>query len=78
MRKVAAGAASEDEDALSDGVGQLAFLERAVLHGRQQVLEPVVALGIELIPEHHRRLPGQHGIAHLVVGADQVLGPLEL
>ena len=31
---------------------QLAFLETAVLHGRQKILQPIVVAGIELVPEN--------------------------
>ena len=78
MSEVSTRAAGEDKDALADPVGKLAFLERAVLHRRQQVLQPGEVPGVELVPEYKWRSSGKHGIPHLVVGADQVVGPFEL
>ena len=35
------GASSKDKNAFSDGMGDLAFLEGAVLHGSEEVLQPL-------------------------------------
>ena len=68
-----AGTAGKNKYAAPDGVYKLAFLEGAILHGRQEVSQPSQGLavqgGVEFVPEHQRDLPGsgQHlspGEAH--------------
>ena len=59
-------------------MSELAILEGAVLHRRQQVLKPLVLARIKLVPEDHRRITGQNLIAHLMICPNQLLRPLEL
>ncbi len=67
------GAPGEDEHALAHRMRDLRFLEPAILHGGQQVLQPHVFLRVELVPEDHRRDPAEDTVADLVQRADEVL-----
>ena len=64
--------AGKDEDAFADGMGNLALLEIAVLHGSQKVLQPLVVSGIEFIPEHHRHEALHHPVTHLMERSDEI------
>ena len=68
--QLCAGAAGEDEDGLADRVQDLALLERAVLHRRQEMAQPAERsagqVRVELVPEHERQLALQGDVADLV------------
>ncbi len=73
-----AGGPGEDKDALAHRMGDLALLEPPVLHGGEQVLQPGVVLGVELVEKGDRQIPFERGVPHLVEGADEVLRSVEL
>jgi hypothetical protein len=68
--QLGARAAGEDEDRLADRVQDLALLERAVLHRRQEMAQPAERgagqVRVELVPEHERQLALQGDVADLV------------
>ena len=59
-------------------MGETPALEPSVLHRREQILQPPVLAGVELVPERHRGDPAEHEIANPVEGADEFVGPFEL
>ena len=65
-----AGPTREDKYRPPNWVADLAFLEAAILHGRQEVPKPAQLHSgqgcIELIPEHQRELTAQADIPYLV------------
>src|SRR5688500_20408296 len=75
---VIARRASEDENALSCRVRELAFLKLSILQRREKVLQPFVLVGIKLVPEDNRRSSFQYLVANLMKRTDQILGVSEL
>ena len=73
-----ARATGEDEDGLPDRVDDLALLEGAVLHRRQEMPQPAKRLTrevrVELVPEHEGELAAQSDVADLMQRVGQIRG----
>ena len=67
-----AGAAGKNKDGAPERMADLAFLEFAILHRRQEVAQPAERRfsqgSVEFIPEYQRELAAQADVAHLVQG----------